>query len=110
MVEPNVELMPVGQDVGNVSDNDAKSRTTPGREYLETDSFGLYNLATPCLGSLSTVELDTPGKRKNLDTDSFGNYSTVELTAVVAAINARVLDAVVPSRQSTSTNGSTFSI
>ena len=118
MVEPNVKLMPVGQDVGNVSDSDVKPSTTPGKEYLETDSFGLYDLATPCLGSLSTVELDTPGKRKNLETasrgkydletDSFGNYSTVELTTVVTTVNARVLDAVVPSRQSTSTNGSTI--
>ena len=117
-MEPNVKLMPVGQDVGDVSDNDVKPRTTPGREYLETDSFGLCDLATPCLGSLSTVELDTPGKRKNLETaslgkydletDSFGNYSTVELTTVVATVNARVSDAVVPSRQSTSTNGSTI--
>ena len=69
-------------------------------------------------GSLSTGELDTSGKRKNLETASlgkydletegFGNYSTVEFTTGVATVRAGVSDAVVPSQQSTSTNGSTI--
>ena len=36
-----MKLMPVGQDVGDENDdNDVKPRTTPGSQYLETDSFG----------------------------------------------------------------------
>ena len=93
--------MPVGQDIGDGSEYDMKPRTIPGRKSGK-DSFDLYDLETWCLGSSSTVELDTPGKKKYLETtsfgqddlekDTFGDYSTVESKAEVPTVNARVLD------------------
>ena len=83
-VEPNGKLMSVGQDVGDVNGNEAKPSITPGSEYLETG-----------LG---------PG---DLEVDGLGNFSTVEWQTEVATENAGVLSAVVPSRQSTSTDGET---
>ena len=93
--------MLVGQDIGDGSDKDMKPRTIPGRKSGK-ESFGLYDLETQCLESLSTVELDTSGKRKHLETvsfcqndletDAFGDYSTVESKAEVVTVNAKVLD------------------
>ena len=84
-MEPDVNLMPVGQDVGDQNDdNDVKPRTTPGSRYLETDTFGhkVVDLETGSFGP----ETD------DLETNSFGNYSTVEWKKEAAKLNVRVSD------------------